>query len=222
MERDWWRQPPYYYWWRDVTELLPPGHGVCLDVGCGEGRQREVVEARGYQWQGIDVTRRGPAEVPVGLIVDGRFPVADGIADCLLCRQVLEHVEDLERFGAECARALKPGGLIYGSSSWLEPGHDGGGSFSNLGHQGLSTLLRRHGFEVVTVEAGIHAGVLLVRSLLQDRWASRLARAVAWAQRRADRREHQRPENAGVEGEALRKKQALRYAGHLLWVARKR
>jgi SAM-dependent methyltransferase len=221
MDKNWWRQPPYYYWWRSISELMPAGTGMCLDVGCGAGRQRQMLEAKGYEWQGIDVEKRAPQDVPVGLIVDGRFPVDDGSADCLLCQQVLQHVKDLEQFTGECARVLKPGGRIYGSSSWLEPITDRG-SYSNLSHLGLTSLLNRHGFEVLTVEAGIHAALLLLRAMLQDRVASRMARVVAWAQRKADRHEKLRPEYDGIEWNDFKKQQALRYAGHILWVARKR
>ena len=41
--------------WEDVQPNLPEGDGVCLDVGCGNGRHRVWVESAGWIWVGIDV-----------------------------------------------------------------------------------------------------------------------------------------------------------------------
>lgn len=220
MSSDWYRKGPHYYWWRDILSLVPEGQGTMVDVGCGEARQREAVMNKGYDWVGIDIERRAHPAVPMKLIVDGVFPLPDASADALLCRQVLQHVEDLEQFGAECARVLKPGGLMYGSSSWLEPDCDVA-SYYNLSHSGLASYLQRHGFELLNIEAGIHGLVLILWTMLGTRWASRLARIVAWLQRRADRRERGGPQYAGMTWEDFERGQALRYAGHLLWVARR-
>jgi SAM-dependent methyltransferase len=220
MRRDWWIQGPYRYWFRDIAELIPEGRGVMVDVGCGAARQREMVLRKGYEWVGIDVERRAHPAVPVALIENGVFPVADGSADALLCRAVLQHVEDLDQFGEECRRVLKSSGFLYGSSSWLEPDCDVA-SFCNLSHRGIAAFLRRHGFELVTMEAGIHGLVLLLWTMLGAQWAGRFAHFAPRFQRRADQRERPSPQYAGMSREEFEKEQALRYAGHLLWVARK-
>jgi len=219
---DWWQKGPYYYWWRDVTDLIPDGQGLIADVGCGTGQQKAIVESKGYTWVGLDTERRAPGSIEVSLIEDGRFPLGDSSVDHLLCRQVLEHVSRLELFAQECRRVLKPGGTMFGSHSWLECDHDNA-SYYNLSHDGIRHLLSRHGFDLVRIEPGIHVGVLLLHHLFDDLVASRLARLVAAAQMLSDRRRmrQKRPEDAGLSLPEIQSENALRLAGHLLWIARK-
>jgi LmbE family N-acetylglucosaminyl deacetylase len=40
--------------WHDLKEILPVGNGDCLDLGCGRGRHRALIESKGYQWLGLD------------------------------------------------------------------------------------------------------------------------------------------------------------------------
>ena len=50
-------------------------------------------------------------------VIDGwgeALPLADATADIVFCRQTLHHACDLGRFVAECARVLKPGGVLLG------------------------------------------------------------------------------------------------------------
>ncbi len=221
-DRDWSIRGPYQYWWRDIVPLIPEGTGLCVDVGCGAGEQKSIIEQKGYNWLGIDVQDRAPASLGVRPITDGVFPVADSSANCLLCRQILEHVEDLDGFAAECYRILEPAGFIYGSHSWLEPDHDNA-SFFNLSHDGIRRILSKHSFELVVVEPGIHVGVLLLYRLFNSGVASKCARLVRLVQERSDRirLSQKRPEDAGLTLERLQRENALRFAGHLLWIARK-
>lgn len=224
LDHDWWTKGPYYYWFRDITAWLPPGSGLLVDVGCGQGSQKRVVESKGYAWVGIDVDARlASSDVPVAFIEDGRFPLADCVADCMLCRQVLEHVEDLHEFATECHRTLKPNGLIYGSHGWLEPDH--GVSYFGLSHDAIRVYLEGHGFELLRLEPGIHVGVLLLFYLFDKRVASHLARLVAAVQAVSDRRQVKRPsrlEDVGLSLLEFERENALRMAGSLLWIARKR
>lgn len=109
-----------------VCELLPPD-GVALDVGCGRGTQGEdpvrtrrdlrILRGRCRRVIGIDVDS-GAAVNP---FVDefrliptaaARWPLESASVDLCLADFVLEHIEDPEAFGAECARVLRPGGAV--------------------------------------------------------------------------------------------------------------
>lgn len=71
------------------------------------GRCRRVI--------GIDVDHRAadnPYLDEFRLIVDGRWPVNDGEIDVCVCDSALEHIPEPERFFAECARVIRPGGCL--------------------------------------------------------------------------------------------------------------
>lgn len=41
--------------WEGIHPSLPEGVGLCLDVGCGDGRHCDLVEKAGWDWIGLDV-----------------------------------------------------------------------------------------------------------------------------------------------------------------------
>jgi 2-polyprenyl-6-hydroxyphenyl methylase/3-demethylubiquinone-9 3-methyltransferase len=104
--------------WR--AQHIPPAEGdgaLLVDLGCGGGLMGPYVEERGYRHVGVDIGLPGLALArkhgvhPVGgsaLAV----PLADGCADVVLACEILEHVEDDVAVLAECARLLRPGGLL--------------------------------------------------------------------------------------------------------------
>ncbi len=125
-----------------VAELdLPPGSAV-LDVGAREAYHCIELSRRfGFITHGIEPVRRhlhnaagvldalAAAEPEVAArirMVEGvaeRLGVSDASIDLIWCRDVLEHVEDLDAVFAEFRRVLRPGGtaLIYQmtATDWL-------------------------------------------------------------------------------------------------------
>ncbi|MGB6455001.1 MAG: class I SAM-dependent methyltransferase [Streptosporangiaceae bacterium] len=122
---------------------LLPGSAV-LDVGAREGYHSiELARRFGFTVHGIDPVRRhldGAARAVAALAaaepdVASRVRVDDGVAerlsepdrsiDLIWCRDVLEHIEDLDTVFREFARVLRPGGVavIYQmtSTKWLTP-----------------------------------------------------------------------------------------------------
>src|SRR5689334_19679067 len=71
----------------------------------------------GYRHVGVDIglpglaLARGHGLLPVGGSAL-EVPLADGCADVVLACEILEHVEDDLAVLAECARLLRPGGLL--------------------------------------------------------------------------------------------------------------
>jgi len=112
---------------------LQPGSAVA-DVGCGEGRHTvPLAERFGFDVVGVDIVARhlvlgnqalaAAAERDPSLRVRVRFalgdvealPIVDAALDLVWFRDVLEHVEHLDRAFAEIRRVLRHGGhaLVY-------------------------------------------------------------------------------------------------------------
>jgi len=136
----------------------------------------------GAEWTGLDV--QDSAEVRTRTRTDAEFHTFDGEHipfegcrfDIVYSHQVLEHVHRPEPLLAEVARVLRPGGLLAGSTSQLEPFH----SRSTFGYTpyGLSLLLEDAGLEVLELRPSIDALSLIIRRGLGgprvfDRWWAR-------------------------------------------------
>jgi glycosyltransferase involved in cell wall biosynthesis/LmbE family N-acetylglucosaminyl deacetylase len=147
----------------DLDTVLPAGDGLCVDMGCGTGRHRGTVEARGYRWLGVD--RVGSTD---GSVIEGdsrRFPVESGTAAAAISWQVMEYVDQPEDVLREAYRVLEPGGVFCGSVSFLEPAH--GPNQHGISPGLLVRLLRQHGFADVRVLPGMSGFALSLRDLLR-------------------------------------------------------
>ncbi|CAG1015491.1 2-polyprenyl-6-hydroxyphenyl methylase / 3-demethylubiquinone-9 3-methyltransferase [Anaerolineales bacterium] len=103
-------------------ERQPQGLSA-LDVGCGGGILSEEFAKVGCRVTGLDPsapsleTARSHAEMQ-GLTIDYRqgsgeeMPFEAGQFDIVVCCDVLEHVDDLEKTIREVARVIKPGGMF--------------------------------------------------------------------------------------------------------------
>lgn len=143
--------------WHDLSELLLPGSGICLDVGCGQGRHRQLIAERGYQWVGLERT----ADKPGRILGDGEYlPIAAAGVSALVAWQMMEYVMQPEQVVAEAARVLEPGGVFCGSVSFLEPLH--GQTLYNLSPLALERLLEKYGFADVEIRAGLNGFALML------------------------------------------------------------
>jgi SAM-dependent methyltransferase len=69
-----------------------------------------------------------------------QLPFADGCFDAVVAQAVLEHVMDPQRVVAEIHRVLKPGGLVYAETPFMQQVHDGAYDitrFTMVGHRRL-------------------------------------------------------------------------------------
>lgn len=102
------------------AEHIPPASSasaVLVDLACGGGLMAPHVARLGYRHVGVDTglpgleLARAHGVLPVrGSVL--AVPLADGCADVVLAGEVLEHVEDDVAVVTECARLLRPGGLL--------------------------------------------------------------------------------------------------------------
>jgi 2-polyprenyl-3-methyl-5-hydroxy-6-metoxy-1,4-benzoquinol methylase len=108
------------------TEMRAQLH--VADVGCGAGTQSRLWAERGHRVFGLDVNeplirlaRQRAEETAVVVKYDvgtaTALPWAEGTMDVCLLPELLEHVPDWQSCLNEAARVLRPGGLLYLSTT---------------------------------------------------------------------------------------------------------
>lgn len=167
--------PEENYWFRRhevaYAELAPLCAGaVVLEAGCGEGYGADLLAGVARRVVGLDydaptvthVARRYPGVHALrGNLA--ALPLRPSTVDVVANLQVIEHLWDQPGFLAECARVLRPGGLLLvttpnrltfspGRDTPLNPFHTRELSAAELGG-----LLRGAGFRVRRM-AGVHHG----------------------------------------------------------------
>ena len=106
---------------RRVSKLRPYKAGDrAVDIGCGTGVITSAVVALGLDASGVDVVPEfvevARERVPDATFAAGpaeKLPFADEQFDYVILLSLLEHVEDWEQTLAEATRVLKPGGVMY-------------------------------------------------------------------------------------------------------------
>lgn len=99
-----------------------------VDIGCGAGTQTLLWAADGHRARGVDISaplielarkRAGETGVPAEFLVGSasRLPIADATLDIVLVSELLEHLEDWESCVNEAVRVLRPGGVLYMSTT---------------------------------------------------------------------------------------------------------
>jgi SAM-dependent methyltransferase len=137
--------------------------GFVLDAGCGNRPFAIWYDQLAERSLGLDVL----ALPGVGVVgYADRLPLADHVFDTVLATEVLEHVGDAEQAVADFFRVLRPGGHLLVTVPFLYPTHEAPYDFRRFTHHGLRSLLERHGFEVVEVEAKGGAVSLLLHALV--------------------------------------------------------
>lgn len=99
-----------------LEELIPPGIGLAVDLGCGTGLHADVVRRRGYTVVGVDVSadqlRLARSRLSVVRADGCALPLPDGVTQLVV--SVLTHTdaEDYRAVVAEAVRVLAPGGCF--------------------------------------------------------------------------------------------------------------
>jgi SAM-dependent methyltransferase/RimJ/RimL family protein N-acetyltransferase len=138
---DWydaWNKPNAEQNASEIGELLGPGDGLCLDLGCGSGHYFDVIAATGRTVVGLDYSadQLRVARSRSGQVLRGdaaALPFADGTFSTVTTLWISTDVDNFSAVLAEAARVLQPGGLLvfYGAHPCFNGPHvewlDGGG-----------------------------------------------------------------------------------------------
>jgi SAM-dependent methyltransferase len=137
---DWydsWNQPHAERGGPEVRDLLGPGEGICLDLGCGGGHYFDALAATGRTVVGLDYSadqlrfaaRRSRHVVRADAAA---LPFADRTFTAVAAMWISTDVDDFGPVMAEAARVLTPGGVLvfFGAHpcfngphvEWLEDG----------------------------------------------------------------------------------------------------
>ncbi len=106
--------------------------GSVLDVGCDRAALRELLA--GVRYTGVDVG--GSADVRLDLDRTEHLPFPDGAFECVVCLDVLEHLEALHRTFAELVRVAARHLIVSLPNCWVTarvPIRRGRGSFAHYG-----------------------------------------------------------------------------------------
>ena len=82
------------------------------------------------------------------------IPFEDGTFDGVIAQAVLEHVADPYRVVSELHRVLKPGGIAYAETPFMQQVHEGAYDFTRFTHLGHRRLFR----DFDEIESGVACG----------------------------------------------------------------
>lgn len=143
------------------VSYLPQGRPEerALDLGCGNGPDRELLERAGYQWFGVDYfDEQSP------ILADGQaLPFKDGTFDLVFSVAVIECFAHPQVAMPEAARVLRPGGRYLASVAFQSPHIP----YSQFHYSHVGVLGALHG-------AGLKPEVIMA----DRRWSSLEASAV--------------------------------------------
>ncbi len=110
---------------RRIAKLRPPKAGsTFVEVGSAAGANVAALAKAGFQPTGVDVVRefvevarRRHEGIPFVVAAAEDLPFDDESFDHVLLLSVLEHVQDWRLTLSEAVRVLKPGGILYASTT---------------------------------------------------------------------------------------------------------
>jgi ubiquinone/menaquinone biosynthesis C-methylase UbiE len=125
-----------------------------VDIGCGYGRNRKVVESVGGEWVDVEPFEGGAHTV----VADAEnLPFEDASFDVAIMDAVLEHIPDVGKAFAETARVIKPGGCFIGYVAFMECFHEI--SYSHLSFKALEHYSKINGMKLEKIGGGGAFGI---------------------------------------------------------------
>ena len=125
-----------------------------VDIGCGYGENRPIVESSGGQWPGVEPFKGG-AHTVVGDAEN--LPFENESFDAVVMNAVLKHIPDVGKAFSEVARVLKPGGVFIGYVAYMECFHEI--SYSHLSFKALEHYSTIHNMKLEQIPGGHAFGI---------------------------------------------------------------
>ncbi len=107
--------------------------GKLLDVGCDKAILRKLLPNVDYT--GVDIA--GEPDIKLDLEHIDKLPFNDGTFDCVLCSDVLEHLDNLHHIFDEIIRVTKNYIIISLPNNWVNARRPIGRGKGSFGHYGL-------------------------------------------------------------------------------------
>jgi len=132
-----------------ASTAAPAARGMLLDYGCGGQPYKSTFQPYITRYIGADVTAAKGVTLDVELEVGKQAPLPDESVDTILSTQVLEHIYDFHSYLADCARLLKPSGLLIISvpMQWMH--HEVPYDYWRFTKFGLRQSVESAGFKVL-------------------------------------------------------------------------
>lgn len=101
---------------RIIHDLLGPGHGPCLEIGCGTGIHADAVRKLGWSPFGIDISsamlRHARTRVAAVQANAERLPIRDESLGATIAMMVHTDMPGYPAVLRDVARVLRPGGIF--------------------------------------------------------------------------------------------------------------
>ncbi|WP_292927807.1 class I SAM-dependent methyltransferase [Novosphingobium sp. PASSN1] len=136
--------------------------GVILVIGSGEvgNGMEEMYRTSDVALIGLDIYVSDSTDV----VADAhQIPFADGTFDAVWIQAVLEHVLDPQMVVDEIWRVLRPDGVVFSSTPFMQQVHEQAYDFARFTRSGHRWLYRR--FDVIEAGSAIGVGTALFWSL---------------------------------------------------------
>lgn len=147
-----------------------PAEAVCLSVGGGPGRG-EFTNLNIGPFPNVDVVADAHA-----------LPYADASVHAIYCEAVIEHLYAPHQAVGEMYRVLKPGGMVFAGTPFMQPYHGYPHHYQNFTLQGHENLFQRGGFRIIesgTCVGPVYALVMCVAVFLAQYATSPFGRFVS-------------------------------------------
>ncbi|MFA6215757.1 MAG: class I SAM-dependent methyltransferase [Patescibacteria group bacterium] len=158
--------------WDEKIKEIADNSKIILDVGGGKRFQKGMEEYEAWFKNCDYKTMDNVVDYRPDILGDIRnMPLSDSSIDAVICRAVLEHVDDPFKAVAEIYRVLKPGGRCLVSLPFLYPYHAEVGYYGDYYRftaDGVKYLFRNFsGIQICKVRGlfGVQANLLPIKFL---------------------------------------------------------
>jgi ubiquinone/menaquinone biosynthesis C-methylase UbiE len=125
-----------------------------IDIGCGSGWTKKIVEESGGEWVGVEPFTTDPSIIKASA---ENLPFEDNTFDVAIMHAVLQHIPDVSKAFKEVSRILSPGGILVGYSAFMECFHEI--SYSHLSFKAIEYYAQSNGMKLEKISGGKAFGI---------------------------------------------------------------